>query len=189
MTSITIAKPQEAALPIEPLRDYLRLSIGFGQDNLQEGQLRHALEAALDEIARSAGLVILEREASVTLSRFASPERHSLPLFPVLTLQSATHHAENGAETPLPQLRLDPSRRALISSTQSLPSLISGQVTLRLLAGFGPSWADVPSGLQQAVLMLAASIYDSRPGGGQASSVAHLLAPYRARHISLGGQS
>ena len=62
------------------------------------------------------------------------------------------------------------------------------------MAGYGPTWAEVPADLAQAMLMLAAHYYEYRSdtalgAGCMPFGVTALIERYRQVRMTLGGQA
>lgn len=195
LTEVT-AVPQ-AALPIEALKDHLRLASGFAlapdQDGLLESYLRAAMAAIEGRIAKA----LIQRGFSWELEAWRDPAGQALPIAPVSAIQSLTLFAEDGTPTVIPpaQVRLvaDLHRPRIAGIGAVLPGIpTNGRAVIAFAAGFGPSWADVPADLRQAVLLLAAEFYEHRhddgaQGAGLPFGVVTLIE--RWRHVRvLGGR-
>lgn len=180
-----------ATLPVEALKDHLRMGAGFalppGQDGLLESYLRAAIAAIEGRIAKA----LIARRFSWEVSSWREPQ--ALPIAPVSALQSLTLYAADGAPfvVALPQLRLMADlHRPRIAGMPGLPS--DGRAVVEFDAGFGPDWADVPADLRQAVLLLAAEFYEHRHDDGTASAglpmgVVTLIERWRQVRILGGG--
>jgi uncharacterized phiE125 gp8 family phage protein len=171
LTEIT-AVPQ-AALPVEALKEHLRLASGFAlapdQDGLLESYLRAAMAAIEGRIAKA----LIQRGFSWSVEQWRDREGQALPIAPVSAIQSLTLYAENGDPTEIPpvQFRLiaDLHRPKIVGVGTALPEVpTNGRAVVEFEAGFGLSWEEVPPDLRHAVLLLAAEFYEHRhDGAGQ----------------------
>ncbi len=187
----------DSALPVDAFRAHLRLGTGFGPDSLQDPVLTSFLRAALAAIEARTGKVLLERGFLWTLSRWHGVDSQELPVAPVTALNRITLVSRNGTEedVDLASVQLEPSLQAprLRALGTCLPSVPQhGSVDIRFTAGWGPVWGDLPSDLQQAVLLLAAHYYEFRaettlPAGCMPFGVTALIERYKARRIGFGG--
>ena len=79
------------------------------------------------------------------------------------------------------------------TSGRSLPRIPrGGRAEIRLSAGFGAAWEEVPADLRQAVFLLAAHYHAARDGAGEAGvampfGVLVLIEAYRATRLGTGG--
>jgi uncharacterized phiE125 gp8 family phage protein len=95
------------------------------------------------------------------------PAVQALPIAPVRSIVSVTLTDGAGRSTVLQagvyRVIADLHRPRLAPTGPLLPSVPgAGQVEVVFTAGFGPLWSDVPADLRQAVLMLAADLYERR---------------------------
>lgn len=183
----------EAALPIAPLREHLRLGTGFSDDNLQNGLLVASLRAALALVEARIGKAVLSRPFRVSLPGWNDRYSQRLPVCPVVSVdQVRVLDKDGGAEALAPEsYRLVQSKhRASLEALGAFPSVPShGSVEITLVAGYGAAWNAVPAGLKQAVLMVAAGLYEGRAvEGGDilTPTVNALLAEFRLSRLSLG---
>ncbi len=162
LTEVT-AVPQ-AALPLQALKDHLRLGSGFAlapdQDALLESHLRAAMAAIEGRIAKA----LIERRFRLVLEDWRGGAAEALPVAPVSAVESVTLVDAAGGETPvsaaLYRLVADLHRPRLAGTGLALPQVpAGGRVEIEFDAGFGPDWAHVPADLRQAVLLLAAEFY------------------------------
>lgn len=161
----------DAALPLQALKDHLRLGTGFGQEGMQDGLLLGFLRASLAAIEGRIGKATIGRDYLLTLHHWRGSDAQALPMAPATALLSLTLVDAEGVAAPfdLARLRLvkDTHRPMVSSKGQGLPQIPSdGQVEIGFSAGFGDDWADVPADLRQAVLMLAAEYYATRHEDG-----------------------
>lgn len=180
-----------AALPVEALKDHLRMGAGFalppGQDGLLESYLRAAMAVIEGRIAKA----LIARRFAWEVEVWREPQ--ALPIAPVAALQALTLFAADGTPVvvPVAQVRLIVDlHRPRIAGLPGIPT--DGRMVVEFDAGFGPAWGDVPADLQQAVLLLAAEFYEHRHDDGTASAglplgVVTLIERWRQVRILGGG--
>lgn len=156
-----------SALPVQILKDHLRLGSGFSDDGLQDALIQGYIRAALAAIEGRIGKVLITRRYRWTLERWRWSDRQTLPVAPVAAIAMVELIAAAGTvET------VDPARYRLVPDTHrprlqsvgtALPSIpTGGRVEIVFDAGFGPAWANVPADLQQAVVLLASEYHEHR---------------------------
>lgn len=185
----------EAALPVEALKQHLRLGSGFATDELQDGLLASFLRAALSAIEARTGKALIRRGFSVTLSQWQGPDAQSLPVAPVVQVDQLVLRDSAGGEVSVAadHYRLDRHGVApqLRASGVSLPQIPAGGVAvIGLQAGYGSDFTDLPADLQQAVMLLAAHYYEYRDAtalseGCMPFGVTSLIAGYRPVRLGL----
>lgn len=156
-----------ALLPLQAMRDHLRLGTGFAEDGLQDGLIEAYLRAAIAVIEGRTGKALLQRVFRFVLDDWRDPAAQALPIAPVRSVISVTLTDGAGGSTLLDaglyRLIADLHRPRLAPKGPLLPAVpVAGQVELMFMAGFGPAWGDVPADLRQAVLLLAADLYERR---------------------------
>lgn len=186
-----------AALPVQALKDHLRLGTGFGEGGLQDGLIESHLRAAMAAIEGRIGKVLLARRFLLQLGDWRNAGEQALPVAPVTAVISVTlKDAAGGAVV------IDPARYRLIPDMHR-PKLVAAGVLLPLVpvdglaevvfdAGFGASWAQVPPDLAQAVILLAAEYYEQRHDLGQGTAglpfaVQTLIERWRTVRVLGGG--
>lgn len=189
MELVELTTPPLEALPLAAFKAHLQLGSGFSDENLQDVVLEAYLRASLAAIEARTGKALLERELEWHIGRWTETRRQPLPIAPVSAFLGVAIitavgdvEARDLADFVLERDAHRPQLRALQGGLPAIPD--GGTVALRFLAGFGAAWGDVPSDLQQAVLLLAAHFYEHRhEAAGSTSSmpfgVVSLLAPYR----------
>ena len=156
-----------AALPVQAMKDHLRLGSGFSDDGMQDGLIESYLRAAMAAIEGRIGKVLIARRFLLQLSDWRSSSEQALPVAPVSAVVSVTLRDVAGVPTVV-----DPARYKLIPDMQR-PKLVAAGVLLPLVpvdglaevvfdAGFGAVWGAVPADLAQAVILLAAEFYEQR---------------------------
>ena len=187
------------ALPVDELKDHLRLGSGFADDGLQDGLIEAYLRAAIAAIEGRIGKVLFQRQFLWALECWRDPDEQALPVSPVAGIVSVTLVDVAGGEVIVPSAsyRLIPDlhRPRLAGKGAYLPAIPSqGLVKVRFDAGFGLAWGDVPVDLRQAVLLLAGEFYEHRhDDGAQAAGlpfgVVTLIERWRTVRILGGGRS
>ena len=155
------------ALPVQALKDHLRLGSGFSDGTLQDGLIEGYLRASIAAIEGRIGKALIARRFRLTLQDWRAVGEQPLPVAPVSAVISVTTFdaAAVAAVVPASRYRLVPdvSRPKLAAIGVLLPMVpTDGRVEIVFDAGFGAAWAAVPADLGQAVLLLAAEYYENR---------------------------
>jgi len=185
-----------AALPVQGLKDHLRLGTGFTDDGMQDALIETYLRAAMAAIEGRIGKALIARRFLLTLQDWRDQAEQALPVAPVSAVVSVT--LVNGAGVPgvvaASRYRLVPDmhRPKLAAAGILLPSVpAEGRIEVVFDAGFGTAWAQVPADLAQAVLLLAAQFYERRLDGGAVTglpfAVQALIERWRTVRILGGG--
>lgn len=187
-----------AALPLAEFKAHLRLGTGFADDDIQDPVLVGFLRAAMAAIEGRTGKVLLERAFSWVLHDWQDASGQPLPVAPVSAILSLVlRDRADEAEVIAPEhyrLERDAHRPVLRPVGTRLPMVPTGGVAeVGFRAGYGAGWADLPSDLAQAVLMLAAHFYEHRfettlGEGCMPFGVASLIERYRKVRL-LGGSA
>ncbi|MFU8863945.1 MAG: head-tail connector protein [Rhodobacterales bacterium] len=186
----------DALLPLAAFKAHLHLGTGFAETSLQDELLTGFLRAAMAAIEARIGKILLERDFTLTLTRWSSPTAQSLPVAPVQEVAAITLRDAEGGETIVAtaQWRLEPDmQRPMVRATGgALPTVpTGGSAVVRFRAGMAADWQGLPPDLAQAVLMLAAHFYEYRQETGLGSGcmpfgVTSLIERYRGLRLSLG---
>ncbi|WP_106607952.1 head-tail connector protein [Shimia abyssi] len=186
-----------SALPVDEFKAHLRMGSGFADESLQDSVLESFLLAAMSATEARTGKVLIERCFACSLAGWRGGAAQGLPVAPVNAVTSVTlSDSEGGTVTVSPSayyLVADAQRPVLKSKGSCLPAVpTDGSVTVRFVGGYGASWSDVPSDLQQAVLLLAAHYYECRhetslKSGCMPFGVTSLLERYRPVRLHMGG--
>jgi uncharacterized phiE125 gp8 family phage protein len=185
-----------SALPIQALREHLRLGTGFADDALQDGVLEECLRGAMAAVEARTGKALIARAWRWTVTAWRDLARQVLPVAPVSAVTAFAIRDMNGVVTPVAaeRWRLEPDlhRPTLVSTGLVLPTIpVAGAAEITFTAGFAPAWSGVPADLQQAVMLLAAHYYEHRhevaSGGGLPQGVAALVERYRTVRLFGGG--
>ncbi len=188
-----------AALPVQGLKDHLRLATGFAAGTgVQDGLLESHLRAALAVIEARTGKALLARRFRLELARWREVSGQALPVAPVSAVISVGLRDGAGVLTALPatrwRLMQDIHRPRLAAAGVSLPEVPEGgKVEITFDAGFGADWAGVPADLAQAVLLLAAEFHERRHEGaggpqGLPFGVQVLIERWRTVRVLGGGR-
>lgn len=187
-----------AALPVQVMKDHLRLGTGFADDGMQDGLIAGHLRAAIAAIEGRTGKALLARRFVLRLDRWrVSQGGQALPMAPVSGLVSVSLIDRTGVAfvVPVSAYRLVPDmqRPRVMGAGMALPVVPDeGAVEVVFDAGFGTDWAAVPADLGQAVLLLAAEFYETRHDGGQVGlavplAVQALIERWRTVRVLGGG--
>ena len=185
------------ALPVEEMKDHLRMGSGFADDGLQDGLIEAYLRAAMAAIEGRIGKMLFQRRFLWVLECWRDAEQ-ALPVAPIAGIVSVTLVDAAGGEVVVPvgayRLIPDLHRPRLAGKGTSLPSIPSeGLVKVVFDAGFGAAWTDIPVDLRQAVLLLAGEYYEHRHDDGAQTAglpfgVVTLIERWRTVRILGGGK-
>ena len=185
-----------AALPVQALKDHLRLGSGFTDDALQNGLIESYLRAAMAAIEGRIGKVLIARTYKLVLQDWRQGNEQPLPVAPVSAIASVTLYDAANVATVIAadrwQLVVDMARPKLAAVGVLLPVVpMDGRAEVVFTAGFGAAWGAVPADLAQAVLLLAAQYYEDRHDSGQAAglprAVQVLIERWRTVRVLGGG--
>lgn len=186
----------EVALPVAELKRHLRLGTGFAEDDVQNSVLGSFLRAAMAAIEARTGKALIERGFVITLADWRATDAQVLPVSPVTAITELAVIDAYGVATVI-----DAGRYRLVKDTfepklapmgAMLPTIPNGGAAeIRLTAGFGAAFANIPADLQQAVLLLAAHYYEYRDEtalsqGCMPFGVTSLIARFRPVRLGLG---
>ena len=186
----------QSALPAGLFKEHLRLGSGFAEDGLQDDLLEGFLRAAMAAIEGRTGKALIERLFALSVTEWRDVGVHPLPIAPVSAIADFELLDRTGVAFLVPQeayiLQPDQNAPFVQATGHALPTIPrAGAARLRLLAGYGPEWSDIPADLRQAVLMLAAHYYEYRTetqfdAGCMPFGVSALIERYRV--LRLGGR-
>ncbi|MFD0979831.1 head-tail connector protein [Tropicimonas aquimaris] len=156
-----------AALPVADFRDHLRLGTGFADEGAEDSLLETFLRAAIAAVEAWTGKALLERDFSLSLMGWRDGRAQTLPVAPVSVINAVRIvdclDWESLVEPSKYRLQQDTHRPLMMARGSMLPTIPpQGSVVIEFTAGFGPTWADVPADLAQAVMLLAAYYYEYR---------------------------
>ncbi|MEM9059818.1 MAG: hypothetical protein AAGD13_05085 [Pseudomonadota bacterium] len=155
-----------------PLREFgahLRLSHGFNDDGSEDGLLELYLRNATAMVERKTSLALINRICTLQVPCWNRDGHLVMPIGPVTSIDTIQF------KSPTSTVDLDESDWSLQAATtrQKLTGSLGGALwpiphgsiaELRFTAGFGGTWNDVPPDLRQAVIILAAHLYENRFG-------------------------
>lgn len=187
-----------AALPVQGLKDHLRLGSGFADDGMQDGLIETYLRAAIATIEGRIGKALIARSFRWRIEDWRSLTEQALPVAPVTAVDAVSLFDAAGIETVLVPtsyaLAPDTHRPRLMARGILFPTVPEdGRIEILFDAGFGATWAEVPADLAQAVMLLAASYYETRHDAtsqpaGLPPSVQVLIERWRTVRV-LGGRA
>lgn len=184
----------DGALPVQALKDHLRVGTGFADDGMQDALVRGYLRAALAAVEGRIGKALILRRFSLALTRWRDPSAQALPVAPVAAVVSVAVVDGEGVATALPEARwrleVDTHRPRLLARGAIFPMVPEGgRAEVVFDAGFGV-WDDVPADLRQAVLLLAAQYHELRHEanvGAMPFGVMALIERWRTVRVLGGG--
>lgn len=172
----TATVPPAAPVPLDALKDYLRIS-GSDEDALLAGSIRTASELC-EAFTR---LALVEREVEETLP--ARPAWTRLALAPVRAILAVSALPTTGEPAPLAvedhAIDIDAAGEGWV---RVLRSGGAKRVSVRYEAGQGEDWNAVPEPLRHGIVRMAAHLYthrDRENGRGPPTAVTALWLPYR----------
>lgn len=156
-----------AALPLQEFKDQLRLGTGFADAGAADGYLEELLRAALAAVEARTGKALYARNFRWSVTAWRETDAQALPVAPVSAILSLAVADRAGVETAIDDTRYylekDTQRPRLRSTGAALPSIpTGGTAEIRMTAGFGAAWPDLPVELRQAVLLIAAGYFERR---------------------------
>jgi uncharacterized phiE125 gp8 family phage protein len=182
-------------LPVVAFRTHLRLGTGFANEAALDPELARYLATAVAQIEARTGKVILRRSFRLVLQAWQSVDAQPLPVAPIASLEAVTLRNRSGMTSVVAPERYrligDRHRPQIVAQGAMLPPIpIGGQAEVDFTAGFGISWDAVPDDLAQAVLLIAAQLFEQRTGASVAmpSGVEALIARWTPVRLSAGGR-
>ncbi len=173
MTLIEETQVPATALPLQELKEHLRLGTGFADAGAADGYLQGVLRAALAAVEARTGKALIGRDFRWSVNCWREADMQALPIAPVAAILSLTMTDRAGVATVIAAdrywLERDSQRPRLRAAGAALPAIpTGGAAEVRMTAGFGPAWGDVPVELRQAVLLIAAGYFERRHEEGAA---------------------
>ncbi|MEL7025698.1 MAG: hypothetical protein AAGO57_00520 [Pseudomonadota bacterium] len=197
MVLVELTSVPDTALPVQDLRDHLRLSTGFADGGAEDAHLELCLRSAMSTIEARTGKVLLTRPFRWSLTAWRDLARQALPIAPVSAITSLRIIDQGGttttADPSVYRLVPDAHRPQLVSVSLVLPSIpVGGSAEIDFDAGYAADWTGVPANIAQATIHLAAFLYEHRldGAGGPVAlppTVTTLIEPYREMRIFGGG--
>ena len=184
----------DVALPVQAMKDHLRLGSGFADDGMQDALIRGYVRAAMAAVEGRIGKALIAREFLLTLMRWRDAEAQPLPVAPVVAVASVTVVDDAGVPVAVPssrwRLEADLHRPKLVARGALLPAVpVGGRAEVVFQAGFG-AWDAVPADLRQAVMLLGAQYHELRHEGSVAAmpfGVMALIERWRTVRVLGGG--
>ncbi len=174
----TIA-PGALAAPLAEIKALLRVETS-GEDALIAGFAR----AATDLCERFTGRLLIARGVTEIVARSASWQR--LAHMPVRAIEAVAAIGADGSATPLPPgdqaIDIDAAGHGWVR----FPGGGGGRARVTYVAGMAGAPADLPEGLRQGVIRMAAHLYLRRDGEGAGeppAAVSALWRPWRRLRI------
>jgi len=151
---------------VQAFKDHLRLGTGFAEAGATDGYLEGLLRAALGAVEARTGKALFAREFRWSVTAWREPDAQALPVAPVAAILSVAVADRGGVETAVDAAAYWLERdiqRPRLRAPGLLPSIPEGGTAeVRMTAGFGPAWSDIPVELRQAVLLVAAGYFERR---------------------------
>ena len=196
MLLIEQTKVPDGALPLGAFKDHLKVGSGFGAPDGQDAVLLTCLRGAMASVEARTGKSVIERRFRWRITAWRDLGRQVLPVAPVQAIEEVRVVSLSGQATVIDpgawRLEPDTHRPALVARGLVLPTIpVGGAAEVVFDAGYGPAWSDVPADLAQAVMMLAAHLYETRGADATPAlpeSIAALLAPHRLVRLFGGGR-
>ncbi|MEL7459775.1 MAG: hypothetical protein AAFX45_13885 [Pseudomonadota bacterium] len=195
MVLVELTSVPDTALPVQDLRNHLRLSTGFADGGGEDGHLELCLRSALSTIEARTGKVLLSRSYRWSLTAWRDLARQTLPIAPVSAITALRIVDQGGtpslADPEAYRLVADAHRPQLVSKGMVLPSIpVGGSAEIDFEAGYGTDWTGVPANIAQATVHLAGFLYEHRMDANATVSlpaaVVGLIEPYREMRLSRG---
>lgn len=155
------------ALPVQEMKNHLRLGTGFADDGTQDQLVESYLRAALAVIEGRISKVLVARRFKWTLECWRWAGEQALPVSPVTGVVSVSLVDVAGTVTVVAadryRLVQDTHRPKLAAAGSTLPQVpTDGRAEVVFDAGFGADWTAVPKDLLQAWMLLCADFYERR---------------------------
>lgn len=187
MPAALISAPAIEPVSIAEAKAHLR--IDGNDENDLIGAMLVAARVHIEQLARR---VLVEQGWRVYLDQWPRKRIVTLSPAPLISVDQVTVYDGDGEPVTVDpeDYEVDavacPGRLILLSPAHSAVGRAANGIEIDVTAGYGPSGIDVPAPLRQAIMMLAANIYEHRGpaghdlGGHVAPPGVHaLIAPYR----------
>lgn len=190
MSLLLIQPPADEPVSTAELRDYLRLAA-----DADEALLSEMVKAARGICENFTGCCFIAQGYALFADAFPQSGEIRLPRHPLRSLDFVKAHAPDGtaAEEDLSKYETDYAGGRIALKAGAVPPQTAkrhGGIEIGFTAGYGTAAEDVPSGLRQAVLRVAADLYEKRgdmqsPPGSVIlrSGAAGLLQPFRVMGV------
>ncbi|MEO1238571.1 MAG: hypothetical protein AAFW64_02720 [Pseudomonadota bacterium] len=195
MVLVELTSVLDTALPVQDLRNHLRLSTGFADGGAEDTHLELCLRSAMSTIEARTGKILLERSYRWSLTAWRDLARQTMPIAPVSAITALRIVDQGGTPTVADpatfRLVPDAHRPQLVSKGLVLPSIpVGGSAEIDFVAGYATEWTGVPANIAQATVHLAGFLYEHRMDASASvslpSAVVGLIEPYREMRLSRG---
>ncbi|MEM9046928.1 MAG: hypothetical protein AAGC81_19795 [Pseudomonadota bacterium] len=184
-----LTDPGETSVSLAELKDHMRLNQGFADEMAENGLVGLYLDNAIATIEQKLGQALVIRSFQVETDCWDRDGVFRMPIGPVVALtgfELVAGGASNAVEVA--DLAITPGRTRQVLSLANgrpLPPILPGsKAEIRFDAGYGATGSAVPGELRQAVLVLAAHLYENRDGDApHPSLVSKLIAPHAVVRI------
>ncbi|MEP1767676.1 MAG: head-tail connector protein [Sulfitobacter sp.] len=187
----------DAVLPVAAFKAHMRMGTGFAEETLQDAVIAGFLRAAIAAVETRTGKALIAREFTQVVQKSGPVDGVMLGVAPVDEVIEVQSLDRAGAAQVIDAGAYWLERDAQTPRVRSVASYfahldIGGEVRVRVLAGFGTAWEDVPMDMGQAVLMLAAHYYEYRhdtalTNGCMPFGVTSLIERYRSMRLGRSG--
>jgi uncharacterized phiE125 gp8 family phage protein len=155
------------ALPVQEMKNHLRLGTGFADDGTQDQLVESYLRAALAVIEGRISKVLIARQFLWKLECWRWAGEQALPVSPVTGIVELRLVDAAGGVMVVAASRYrlvqDTHRPKIAAVGATLPVVpTGGRAELVFEAGFGADWTAVPKDLLQAWMLLCADFYERR---------------------------
>lgn len=196
MALVPLIGPQIEPISVTDLKAHLRIDSAA-----EDAVLASLITTARLQIEASLALALITQSWSWTFDRWPRRASVELPISPVQQINAVSVVQSGGPVAILPSAYILDGHgigaRLIARENWPQPSAVALGIEIQLVAGFGPTPADVPAAIRQALLVLATHWYSRRDvdgGCGGATegtatsgplplSVNDLLAPYRRSRL------
>ena len=169
------APPAATVVTLAEFSSHLRLAYGFPDDGAEDALLDLYLKNATAAVEAWTGRALIRRGFRLEVRSWDRAGQLVLPIGPVDAIGSFRFVGAAGTvDVAAGGFELEPGtvrQRVSGPAGGALPPIPAGHVAeLTFDAGYGLTGSDVPGGLRQAVMLLAAHYYENRRGEAAAEA-------------------